>query len=201
MNMTPSKTTEFIKALAPEVAAYNEADIVLCVPFVNIPAAVEAAKNGKTIPLHTFGGSVEHALAHIEEALHHSLPAGQERWYSVKLFERDSRVQEYLGLSPETIAHIEEDIASCERELDDDAESMYFISTLPWLHYTQLIQPVACGEESNPRFTWGKYQPDDQGRMMMPLSVLVHHALADGIHIAQFYEAFDKQTKLICEEA
>ncbi len=86
-------------------------------------------------------------------------------------------------------------------EEEDEVQSMYFISTLPWLHYTQLIQPVACGEESNPRFTWGKYQPDDKGRVMMPLSVLVHHALADGIHIAQFYEAFDKQTKLICEEA
>ncbi len=86
-------------------------------------------------------------------------------------------------------------------EEEDEVQSMYFISTLPWLHYTQLIQPVACGEESNPRFTWGKYQPDDKGRVMMPLSVLVHHALADGIHIAQFYEAFVKQTKLICEEA
>lgn len=86
-------------------------------------------------------------------------------------------------------------------EEEDEVQSMYFISTLPWLHYTQLIQPVACGEESNPRFTWGKYQPDDKGRVMMPLSVLVHHALADGIHIAQFYDAFDKQTKLICEEA
>ena len=86
-------------------------------------------------------------------------------------------------------------------EEEDEVQSMYFISTLPWLHYTQLIQPVACGEESNPRFTWGKYQPDDKGRVMMPLSVLVHHALADGIHIAQFYEAFGKQTKLICEEA
>ena len=86
-------------------------------------------------------------------------------------------------------------------EEEDEVQSMYFISTLPWLHYTQLIQPVACGEESNPRFNWGKYQPDDKGRVMMPLSVLVHHALADGIHIAQFYEAFGKQTKLICEEA
>ena len=85
-------------------------------------------------------------------------------------------------------------------EEEDDVQSMYFISTLPWLHYTQLIQPVACGEESNPRITWGKYQADDKGRMMMPLSVLVHHALADGIDIAKFYEAFNQQMKLICEE-
>lgn len=85
-------------------------------------------------------------------------------------------------------------------EEEDDVQSMYFISTLPWLHYTQLIQPVACGEESNPRITWGKYQANDKGRMMMPLSVLVHHALADGIHIAKFYETFNQQMKLICEE-
>ena len=85
-------------------------------------------------------------------------------------------------------------------EEEAEVQSMYFISTLPWLHYTQLIQPVACGEESNPRFTWGKYQPDAAGRMMMPLSVLVHHALADGLHIAKFYEAFDRQVKLLCNE-
>ena len=85
-------------------------------------------------------------------------------------------------------------------EEEDDVQSMYFISTLPWLHYTQLIQPVACGEECNPRITWGKYQAEQNGRMMMPLSVLVHHALADGIHIAEFYEAFNQQMKLICEE-
>ena len=86
-------------------------------------------------------------------------------------------------------------------EEEDEVKSMYFISTLPWLHYTALIQPVACGEESNPRFTWGKYQPNDKGRVMMPLSVLAHHALADGLHIARFYEAFDQQMKLICKEA
>ncbi|MBQ2929233.1 MAG: chloramphenicol acetyltransferase [Clostridia bacterium] len=85
-------------------------------------------------------------------------------------------------------------------EEEDDVKSMYFISTLPWLHYTQLVQPVACGEESNPRITWGKYQPDAAGRMMMPLSVLVHHALADGLHIAQFYEAFDRVTARLCKE-
>lgn len=85
-------------------------------------------------------------------------------------------------------------------EEEDDVQSMYFISTLPWLHYTQLVQPVACGEESNPRITWGKYQPDAAGRMIMPLSVLVHHALADGLHIAQFYEAFDRVTARLCKE-
>ncbi len=85
-------------------------------------------------------------------------------------------------------------------EEEDDVQSMYFISTLPWLHYTQLVQPVACGEESNPRITWGKYQSDAAGRMMLPLSVLVHHALADGLHIAKFYEAFDRQVRLLCNE-
>ncbi len=80
-------------------------------------------------------------------------------------------------------------------EEEAEVQSMYFISTLPWLHYTQLIQPVACGDESNPRFTWGKYQQNAEGRMMMPLSVLVHHALADGVHIAKFYDEFEKQMK------
>ena len=80
-------------------------------------------------------------------------------------------------------------------EEENEVQSMYFISTLPWLHYTQLIQPVACGDESNPRFTWGKYQQNAEGRMMMPLSVLVHHALADGVHIAKFYDEFEKQMK------
>ena len=80
-------------------------------------------------------------------------------------------------------------------EEENEVQSMYFISTLPWLHYTQLIQPVACGDESNPRFTWGKYQQNAEGRMMMPLSVLVHHALADGVHITKFYDEFEKQMK------
>lgn len=83
-------------------------------------------------------------------------------------------------------------------EEEAEVQSMYFISTLPWLHYTQLIQPVACGEESNPRFTWGKYQQNAEGRVMMPLSVLVHHALADGLHIAAFYEAFNRQMRQLC---
>lgn len=75
---------------------------------------------------------------------------------------------------------------------DEDVESMYFISTLPWLHYTSLIQPVAGGDESNPRITWGKYEKNDEGRYMMPVSVLVHHALVDGVHIAAFYDNLNR---------
>ena len=78
-------------------------------------------------------------------------------------------------------------------EEDEAVESMYFISTMPWRHYTALIQPVAGGEDSNPRITWGKFQKDHDGRLQMPVSVLVHHGLADGIHIAQFYQSLEKR--------
>ncbi|MBR2683119.1 MAG: ferrous iron transport protein B [Atopobiaceae bacterium] len=87
--------------------------------------AVALAKSGiKPIPQHRFTGSVEHALAHIEEVTVHDLPEEQQRWYAIKLFERDEKVQAKLGLSAETLAHIEKDIEACETELDDDAESI-----------------------------------------------------------------------------
>ena len=87
-------------------------------------AAIEAAQGGKTIPQHTFSGPVEHALAHIEEAVVHNLPDEQQRWYAIKIFERDEKVLEQLKLSPETMQHIESDIRAAETELDDDAESI-----------------------------------------------------------------------------
>ncbi len=87
-------------------------------------AAIEAAKDGKLAPQHIFSGTVEHALAHIEEATVHHLPKNRQRWYAVKIFERDERVLAKLQLSPETLAHIEEDIVAVERELDDDAEAV-----------------------------------------------------------------------------
>ncbi|MBR3233988.1 MAG: ferrous iron transport protein B [Atopobiaceae bacterium] len=87
--------------------------------------AVALARSGvKPIPQHRFAGSVEHAIAHIEEVTVHNLPEEQQRWYAIKLFERDEKVQQKLGLSAETIAHIEGDIKACETELDDDAESI-----------------------------------------------------------------------------
>ncbi len=76
---------------------------------------------------------------------------------------------------------------------DEDVESMYFISALPWLHYTALIQPVAGGDESNPRITWGRYDEDGRGRLMMPVTLLVHHALADGLHLGQFFAGLTQQ--------
>ena len=87
-------------------------------------AAIDAAKNGKTVPMHTFSGCVEHAIAHIEEAAVHNLPEEQQRWYAIKIFERDDKVLSTLNIAPETMAHIENDIAAAEKEMDDDAESI-----------------------------------------------------------------------------
>ena len=87
-------------------------------------AAIDAAKNGKTVPMHTFSGTVEHAIAHIEEAAVHNLPEEQQRWYAIKLFERDDKVTEQLSLDKATLEHIENDIKAVEEEMDDDAESV-----------------------------------------------------------------------------
>ena len=87
-------------------------------------AAIDAAKNDKTLPMHTFSGTVEHALAHIEEAAIHNLPDEQQRWYAIKIFERDDKVLEQLKLDNATIDHIETDIKAAEEEMDDDAESI-----------------------------------------------------------------------------
>ncbi|MBR6773978.1 MAG: ferrous iron transporter B [Clostridia bacterium] len=86
--------------------------------------AVEIAKTGHTVPPHSFSGAVEHAIAHIEEAVVHSLPEEQQRWYAIKLFERDQKVIESLKISEQISAHIEADIVAAETELDDDAESI-----------------------------------------------------------------------------
>ncbi|MGN1334143.1 MAG: ferrous iron transporter B [Anaerovoracaceae bacterium] len=87
-------------------------------------AAIDAAQNGKTVPMHTFSGTVEHALAHIEEAAVHSMPEEQQRWYAIKLFERDDKVADQVKLAPSVMAHIEDDIRAVEDEMDDDAESI-----------------------------------------------------------------------------
>ena len=87
-------------------------------------AAIQAARTGKTVPLHSFSGVVEHALAHIEEAALHDLPLEQQRWYAIKIFERDEKVLEQLSISESLHKHLEADIRAAEEELDDDAESI-----------------------------------------------------------------------------
>ena len=87
-------------------------------------AAIDAANNTKTIPTHSFSGPVEHAIAHIEEAAVHDLPEEQQRWYAIKIFERDDKVLEQLSIPADKMAHIEEDIKAAEKELDDDSESI-----------------------------------------------------------------------------
>ena len=87
-------------------------------------AAVQAAATGKTVPMHTFAGPVEHALAHIEEAAVHDLPEEQQRWYAIKIFERDDKVLAQLNIPKPVMDHIEADIQAAEKELDDDAESI-----------------------------------------------------------------------------
>ena len=87
-------------------------------------AAIDAAENTKTVPMHTFNGVVEHAIAHIEEAVVHEMPEEQQRWYAIKVFERDDKVMEKLNLSDEIKKHVETDIENAEKELDDDSESI-----------------------------------------------------------------------------
>ena len=86
--------------------------------------AIKAAKNGKTVPQHTFSGPVEHAIAHIEEAVVHDMPEEQQRWYAIKIFERDDKVLDQMKIPADKMAHIENDIAAAEKELDDDSESI-----------------------------------------------------------------------------
>lgn len=108
-------------------------------------AALEAAEGGRAVPLHPFTGPVEHAIAHIEEAAVHGLPPEQQRWYAVKIFERDEKVLGALGLDRETLAHIEKDIQAAERELDDDAESI--ITNERYVYIASLMK--RCSRKKN----------------------------------------------------
>ena len=101
-------------------------------------AAIEAAKSAKTVPLHTFSGAVEHALAHIEEAAVHGMPPEQQRWYAIKIFERDEKALAQMNLPKEVLDHIEEDIAAAEKELDDDSESI--ITNERYIYIAQLMK-------------------------------------------------------------
>mgnify|MGYP000067481421 FL=1 len=165
-------TTQLVELGIPVVIAINMMDIVekngdkidiqelsrqLGCPVVQISAlkgtgiqeaaqaAVQAAQKGKPVPAHTFSGTVEHALAHIEEAAVHHLPAEQQRWYAIKIFERDQKVLEQLHLSEDILAHLEEDIRAVEDELDDDSESI--ITNERYIYISSLLK--SCYRKKN----------------------------------------------------
>ena len=108
-------------------------------------AAVEAAKSTKTIPTHTFSGPVEHAIAHIEEAAVHNMPEEQQRWYAIKIFERDDKVLEQLSVPADVMQHIEADIKAAEAELDDDSESI--ITNERYVYIASIIK--SCYKKKN----------------------------------------------------
>ncbi|HIW72746.1 MAG TPA: ferrous iron transport protein B [Firmicutes bacterium] len=107
--------------------------------------AVKAASGPAVIPQHTFSGAVEHAIAHIEEAAVHGMPAEQQRWYAIKIFERDEKVLEQLNLDKAVLGHIEEDIKAAEKELDDDAESI--ITNERYVYIASIIK--SCYKKKN----------------------------------------------------
>ena len=108
-------------------------------------AAIAAAKSTKTVPMHTFSGPVEHAIAHIEEAAVHGMPEEQQRWYAIKIFERDDKVLAQMNIPAETMTHIETDIKAAEKELDDDAESI--ITNERYVYIAEIIK--ACYKKKN----------------------------------------------------
>ena len=108
-------------------------------------AAINAAKSAKTVPMHTFSGPVEHAIAHIEEAAVHSMPEEQQRWYAIKIFERDDKVLAQMNIPAETMTHIETDIKAAEKELDDDAESI--ITNERYVYIAEVIK--SCYKKKN----------------------------------------------------
>ncbi len=107
--------------------------------------AITAAKQGRTLPQHTFSGTVEHAIAHIEEAVLHDMNEDEQRWYAIKIFERDSKVIDKLKIDDSVIKHIEADIKAAEDELDDDAESI--ITNERYVYIAQIIK--GCYKKKN----------------------------------------------------
>ncbi|MBE6622584.1 MAG: ferrous iron transport protein B [Ruminococcaceae bacterium] len=165
-------TTQLIELGIPVVVAINMMDIVrkngdkldtealskeLSCPVVEISAlketgieeaaeiAISEAEKGKPVPMYNFSGLVEHAIAHIEEATVHDLPEEKQRWYAIKVFERDKKVLKMLGLSDQVISHIEKDIKAVETKLDDDAESI--ITNERYLYVEKILKD--CYKKKN----------------------------------------------------
>ncbi len=165
-------TTQIAELGIPFIVAVNMIDVVkkrgdkiniaelsraLACPVVEISAlngtgvdeavnkAIESAKGEPSVPQHSFSGAVEHALAHIEEAVLHDIPARQQRWYAVKIFESDEKVLEKLNIPKDVLEHIAGDIKAAEDELDDDAESI--ITNERYIYISTIVK--SCYKKAN----------------------------------------------------
>ena len=118
-----------------EISALKKTGIIAAAEMV-----ISEAKNGSAVPFHTFAGSVEHALAHIEEAVLHQMSESRQRWYAIKIFERDKKIVEKLNIPADKLAHIENDIKACEAEMDDDAEAI--ITNERYIYIANLLKGV-----------------------------------------------------------
>ncbi len=135
-------------------------------------AAVKAAEEKKPVPKHPFEGSVEHAIAHIEEACVHDMPEEQQRWYAVKIFERDDKVIEKLGISESTLKHVENDIKAVEEEYDDDAESI--ITNERYVYIGKIIDGVYKNRQKGQLSTSDKIDKVVTNRWLgLPIFVIV----------------------------
>ncbi|MBP3442481.1 MAG: ferrous iron transport protein B [Clostridia bacterium] len=173
-------TTQLIELGIPVVIAINMMDIVrkngdkinieilsqkIGCPVVEISAlkgegiqeaaetAIAAAKTERKEPehiAHIFSGAVEHAIAHIEEATVHNMPENQQRWYAVKIFERDEKVLEKLNIDKKVLEHIEFDIKDVEKEMDDDAESIIINDRYV---YIEKIMQLCCKKKHAGKLT------------------------------------------------
>ena len=166
-------TTQLIELGIPMVVALNMIDVVrkngdkintkelsreLGVPVVEISAlkgdgveevtekCLKAATGGSPATPHIYSGATEHTLAHIEEAALHSLNENEQRWYAIKIFERDKSAYEKLNIAPSTLSHIEEDIEKAEKEMDDDAESI--ITNERYLFIAEVIKGCYTKKQS-----------------------------------------------------
>ena len=134
--------------------------------------AIKAAEEKNPVPKHPFEGSVEHAIAHIEEACVHDLPEEQQRWYAVKIFERDEKVIEKLGLSEATLAHIENDIKAVEDEYDDDAESI--ITNERYIYIGKIVNSVYKNKQKGQLSTSDKIDKVVTNRWLgLPIFVVI----------------------------
>ncbi len=158
-------TTQLTELGIPVVVAVNMMDVVrkkgdkinikelskaLGCPVVEISAlkgdgidtaveeTIKAVSKGSTVPQHTFSGVVEHAIAHIEEAIVHDMPEEKQRFFAIKVFEGDEKIIQKLGVSAEKLEHVKGDIKAAETELGDDAESI--ITNERYIYIGQVIK-------------------------------------------------------------